>query len=334
MIGPISHIEPVLAVLKKHFGAPTRFGRSKRLFQFGTHYTCSINFSRELRGGKFFFGLSQEVLDPRADIPATTHGHFVLLVCGSDGSVLWLPRAEVLHAMRGVTTGKLDVFNEGGGYILQTTGHSKRDVTEYLNAVPEDCAANNTEAVAPEKSRVHSEMQVGLAKIGRAEGCNVWVPAGDRNVKFANESLRDLTCERLPNFGFDESTRRIVSNIDVLWLEKNVIRRAFEVEATTSIYSGLLRLNDLVLAQPNNRIELVIAADAARKKRVVGQMLRPTFGSLSGLCGFVSFDDIRAGVEQIETIQKKGATRVHGMLKAERLEPEDRATLNVADIRL
>jgi len=125
-----------------------------------------------------------------------------------------------------------------------------------------------------------------------------------------------------------------VGNIDVLWLEGNIIRRAFEVEATTSIYSGLLRLNDLVLAQPNNRIELVIAADAARKRRVVGQMLRPTFRSLSGLCGFVSFDDVRAGVEQIETIQKKGATRVHGMLRAERLDPGSGATLDVADIRL
>ena len=177
-------------------------------------------------------------------------------------------------------------------------------------------------------------MQVGLAKLGRAEGCNVWVPAGDRNVKFANENLRDLTCERLPNFGFDESTRRIVSNIDVLWLQGNIIRRAFEVEATTSIYSGLLRLNDLVLAQPNNRIELVIAADAGRKKRVVGQMLRPTFRSLSGLCTFVSFDDIRTGVEHIDSIQKKGATRVHGLLKTECLDPKGRATLDVADLLL
>ena len=157
MSGSASHIESVLARLRQHYGAPTRFGRSKRLFKFGNHFTCSINFSRELRGAKYFYGLSQEVLDPKADIPASANGHFVLLVCGSEGAVLWIPRAEVLQEMRGVTTGKLDVFHEEDCYILQTTGHPKKDVTEYLNAAPEDSASNNTDAEVPEKPRVHSD---------------------------------------------------------------------------------------------------------------------------------------------------------------------------------
>src|SRR5207302_5936868 len=107
-------------------------------------------------------------------------------------------------------------------------------------------------------------------KIGNAEGCHVWVPASDRNLRWRNEALRDFTCEKLPSFGFDENTRRVISNIDVLWLKGNVICRAFEIEATTSIYSGLLRLNDLILAQPNNRIDLCVVAEASRRARVIG----------------------------------------------------------------
>jgi hypothetical protein len=35
--------------------------------------------------------------------------------------------------MRNVSTRKLDVFTEGDTYILQTTGHPKINVTEFLN---------------------------------------------------------------------------------------------------------------------------------------------------------------------------------------------------------
>ena len=58
--------------------------------------------------------------------------------------------------------------------------------------------------------------------------CSVWVPPNDRNLSFKRESLAANTLDKLPNFGFEENTRRIVQNIDVLWLKKNVIRKAFE----------------------------------------------------------------------------------------------------------
>src|SRR5437016_3047172 len=85
-------------------------------------------------------------------------------------------------------------------------------------------------------------------------------PINDRNLAFQQTPFTKLTLAKLPNFGFEENTRRIVQNIDVLWLRRNVICKAFEIESTTSIYSGLLRLNDLVLAQPNNQIDVCITA--------------------------------------------------------------------------
>jgi hypothetical protein len=52
-----------------------------------------------------------------------------------------------------------------------------------------------------------------------------------RELQKRNTGLCNSSCdhsERLPNFEFDENTRRIVQSIDVLWLIKNVIHRAFE----------------------------------------------------------------------------------------------------------
>jgi len=55
---------------------------------------------------------------------------------------------------------------------------------------------------------------------------------------------------------------RTIQNIDVLWLQSqgHTIVGAFEIESSTSIYSGLLRLSDLVAMQPNLQIPLYIVA--------------------------------------------------------------------------
>src|SRR5206468_5293737 len=262
-------VDDVVRALQKRYGKPTAFGKS-RLYQFGDAITCSVNYSKRLRGEKYFFGLAQDVTDSRFHYPPTRLGEFVVLVCGGADKVLMLPRQLVLQAMRNVTTRKLDVFAEGDTYVLQTTGHPKINVTEFLNAFPADERAKKHPdeiPTTPTGDRAHVKIQSGLIRLGRAEGCSVWAPPNDRNLSYKGESFHSATLDRLPNFGFDENTRRIVQNIDILWLTRNVIRRAFEVESTTSIYSGLLRLNDLVLAQPNNQIRLFVVAPSGRREK-------------------------------------------------------------------
>jgi len=303
----------------------TPFGKS-RLYQFGDAISCSINYSKRLRGEKYFFGLAQEVTDSRSEYPPTRLGEFVVLVCGSADKVLMLPRPIVLQAMRNVVTRKLDVFAEAETYILQTTGHPKINVTEFLNAFP---AAGRPKEPTDEASskpgtdRAHVKIQCGLIKLGRAEGCSVWVPPNDRNLSYEGKSFASATLERLPNFGFDENTRRIVQNIDVLWLIRNVIHRAFEVESTTSIYSGLLRLNDLVLAQPNNQIALFVVAPSGRREKVFNQLIRPSFHALAHHCQFLSFEKVDDAVSRIQSLSDRRGVRVSGLLEGERLEFDD-----------
>jgi len=146
----------------------------------------------------------------------------------------------------------------------------------------------------------------------------VWVPTNDRNCSYQRQPFSTCTVGRLPNFGFDENTRRIVQNIDVLWLTKNVIRKAFEIEATTSIYSGLLRLNDLVLAQPNVQIELYLAAGKAKRDRVYAQLLRPSFQPLLPKCEFITFEDIEKQMERLQTFPVESGARVSGLVRGEK----------------
>lgn len=319
-------VEEVVRRLKKRYGTTSPFGRS-RLYQFGDVLTCSINYSKRLRGEKYFFGLAREVVDPCSRYPKTQFGEFVVLVCGDADKILMLPRALVLNAMRNVATRKLDVFAEAETFILQTTGHPRINVTEFLNAFPaakiSQRAADETEPEQIASDRAHVRAQSGLIQFGRAEGCTVWVPPGDRNLSYKGQSFAAATLGRLPNFGFDENTRRIVHNIDVLWLVRNVIHRAFEVESTTSIYSGLLRLNDLTLAQPNNRIELLIVARASRRAKVFNQLIRPSFQSLAQRCEFLSFENVDEAVSRIESLQETKSVRVSGLLQAERFEFQD-----------
>src|SRR6266487_432252 len=115
-------VDDVVRALQKRYGKPTAFGKS-RLLQFGDAITCSINYSKRLRGEKYFFGLATEVVDPRFRYPQTRLGEFVLLVCGSAETIIVLPRAILLEMTRNVPTRKIDIFVEDSAFVLQTTGH-------------------------------------------------------------------------------------------------------------------------------------------------------------------------------------------------------------------
>ena len=312
-------VQDVVSLLATRYGRAEQFGRS-RLFKFGSSLACSINYSK-LLGHKYFFGLSSEVVEPSCKYPVTKFGDFVLLVCGSADKTLVLPRSLIFDSMCGVPSRKVDVFWEDGTYVLQTTKHPKLNVTEFLNAFPKqkpvEREASEDSTEVDKVDRAHVRMQWALIQLGRAEGCSVWVPPNDRNLAHKRQSFAASTLERLPNFGFDENTRRIVHNIDVLWLSKNVIRKAFEIESTTAIYSGLLRLNDLVLSQPNNKIDLYIVASAARRERVHQQLIRPSFQSLIPRCQFVGFDFVEEQVKRLEALSPDADARVSGLIRGE-----------------
>jgi hypothetical protein len=155
--------------------------------------------------------------------------------------------------------------------------------------------------VAPEsplEARESIRVQALLAAIGARMGLKVWLPKNDRAAVLGEwKGDHDALLERLP-LNYDDVTLKTVERIDVLWLKGRSIQRAFEVEHTTSIYSGLLRMADLLALQPNMDIRLHIVAPEERRDKVFAEIRRPVFsllerGPLSESCTFISYESVR-----------------------------------------
>jgi hypothetical protein len=148
----------------------------------------------------------------------------------------------------------------------------------------------------------HTHVQWLLGKVGRKLGCRVWVAANDRRRRWRGESLGALSIARFPSLGLDPDSQRIITLIDVVWLRgPNQVAAAFEIEHTTSIYSGLLRLADLAALSPNLNFPLYIVAPRARLEKVRRELLRPTFQALElhRKCAFFSAESLIASADSI-----------------------------------
>ena len=157
----------------------------------------------------------------------------------------------------------------------------------------------------------HTEIQFQLLQLGSDMGFELWVARNDRSRKWNGMPLGEIPgiVMELPT-QFNEATNRTIELIDVLWLKGNSIVSAFEVECTTSIYSGLLRMSDLLALQPNIEIKLFLVAPDDRAEKVEQEILRPTFTlrekPLSRICGFLSFSKL---MTKLEGIRKLGLAR-------------------------
>jgi len=153
------------------------------------------------------------------------------------------------------------------------------------------------------RSTEHTEMQWLLLKLGEDMGFDVWVARNDRGKQYKGKSFSELPRIKtdLP-LQFDDATNKTIELIDVLWLQGNAILAAFEIESTTSIYSGLLRMSDLIAMQPNLNIPLYLVAPDERREKVMTEVNRPTFSRLnpplSNICRFISFSGLKDQINQ------------------------------------
>jgi len=122
-------------------------------------------------------------------------------------------------------------------------------------------------------------MQWRLIRLGQLARCDVWVPRGDQPKQYEGHQFRDFV---LHEFHEALDVPRSIKNIDVVWeFGPYSIKSAFEIEHSTSIYSGILRLSDLRAEAPNSNYPLFIVASEDRRRKVFEELSRPTF---SGPC--------------------------------------------------
>jgi hypothetical protein len=125
----------------------------------------------------------------------------------------------------------------------------------------------------------HDEMQWRLIRLGQLARCDVWVPRNDQAKQYEGHKFRDSV---LSEFHQTLDVPRSIQNIDVVWkFGPYSIKSAFEIEHSTSVYSGILRLSDLRAEAPNSNYPMFIVASEDRRKKVFEELRRPTF---SGPC--------------------------------------------------
>ena len=124
-------------------------------------------------------------------------------------------------------------------------------------------------------------MQGQLRDLGFRLGFDVWIASNDQSRGYQNGTLGQGCLATLPSAIQTIAGGDAVRLIDVLWLEKetHVPVAAFEVEHSTSIYSGIVRMLDLALGFKANNcpIRLFLVAPDKRADEVRFQLRRPAF---------------------------------------------------------
>jgi len=112
----------------------------------------------------------------------------------------------------------------------------------------------------------HDEMQWRPIRLGPLARCDVWVPRADQPRQYEGHQFRNFVLREIPpDLGFTEEHRKYRRR----WkFGPYSIKPAFEIEHSTSIYSGILRLSDLRAEAPNSNYPLFIVASEDRRKKL------------------------------------------------------------------
>jgi len=101
--------------------------------------------------------------------------------------------------------------------------------------------------------------------------------------------------DKFPDINVTSDTLNTIKLIDLIWFEKGTDRIvcAFEVEKSTSIYSGILRLTDLSFSLPSHQSKLYIVIPNNREKEVKLQLNRPSIQNSELEIMYILTSDLR-----------------------------------------
>ena len=222
--------------------------------------TAIVNGFNALFGDKKKLGSWQSYLEMRGAIVEANNGvrHLLSKDLGAFAGLLFE-----------IGAGRLPVR----GNVESVLAEGKARAEKAARARHEDVLAERRE------ESEHTRIQYLLIKVGRALGYDVYVARNDRNRSCEGQSFSMLTVPELPPTDWPPEVRETVSLIDVIWLARGTgeVVCAFEVEKSTSIYSGILRLEDLARSLPADATPLFIVAPDAREREVMAQLNRPAF---------------------------------------------------------
>ncbi|HXX15911.1 MAG TPA: hypothetical protein VEJ47_13495 [Candidatus Eremiobacteraceae bacterium] len=285
--------DEVLAVVRQRFGPVSKLSGGNSLFTIGNDAArIYFRYSRVHADGQTFFGLRQ--VDLRR---LEAHNSYICFVADDGSPPVLLPFADFEELFRQAQPAadgqyKVQISSRKGPLELYVPRQGRFNVEGYVGL---DILQRSLEAERMREVREfsHARVQTLLAEIGQLKGYDVFVPASD--VGKIQWSKPDRFRIR-GNVPFEiKDIGPLLSEIDVVWVTPacDSIEGAFEVEHTTTIYSALLRFNDVLLT--DSRItRFSVVSEEGRRSLFARQLFRPTFrrSGLSELTSFLEYSNV------------------------------------------
>jgi hypothetical protein len=278
--------------LQRRFGELRKMAGSDSLYLIGNDAArVYIRYSKVHPGGRTFFGLRE--VDLRQ---LEGHNSFLCFLLNDGSLPLIIPFSDFEEVFRGAETASDGQYKvqlaQRDTLELYVARQGRFNVEGYVGFDVIDRSLSATELRAA-LNLSHSQVQTLLACVGSLKGYDVFVPTCDVGRLDWSLTGRFQVLEDIPS-GF-EPVRSVLSEIDVAWVEggRNTIAALYEVEHSTTVYSGLLRFNDMLLTNPNVSRFAIVSNDA-RRGLFARQLFRPTFrkSGLSELCSFLEYGNV------------------------------------------
>jgi len=268
-----------------------------------------LRYSKLHAGHRTFYGLRRQDL-----LKLQGHRSFICFIWDDQTEPLILPYEKYEDLFQTISPApdgqyKTQVILHPDGVELYVAGGGRFNVESYLGWKELQQANEHTETACPELT--HSQVQTLLGAIGSAKGFHIWIPQNDRgSLDWKNVPKFEMT-NVLPSAY--ENVREIAEQVDVLWVVKGggLIQALYEVEHSTTIYSGLLRFNDIHLATPSLQARFSIVAEDVRRGRFSRQLNRPTFqaSGLHDLCGFLEYAEVYGWYKRLSSVPIERSSR-------------------------
>ncbi len=283
-------VEEVKEKIASRHGKLERIGSGRSLFSISTtNTTIYFRYSKVLGKSKpyAFFGLRKE------DVSLARGGDFyICFITDTPGAIFSIPFTDFEACY--------DYANVGGDNQYKTMLFFKKEGVELYIPQSGRFTAEpyrgldgvlNKQGAVPAPQLDHSSAQTLAGAIGALKGHSVWFPKNDLDKIDRNVMDFSHLCRKLPSYGAVADA--IFQEIDVIWIGDGRPVALFEVEHSTPIYSGLLRINDILISSAS-AIDAKIIAEQSRRDAFQRQIRRPTFNAhkLENKVSFISYDNV------------------------------------------
>ena len=233
-----------------------------------------------------------------------------------------------------INVGSLAVFLQNKGKLAKTkTGGFQFHCIQtedglYLREMPELYCNKVTEVLFPDSKRdfsrikeiskiinieikdevelTHYDLQAKLVLVGSYLGFRTFVPAPDKNKDTIFGTLGDLCTENeIPEGAIPAMSLSTIKFVDVMWFdEEGYPTHAFEVEHSTDITKGLLRLYQV----HKLRIKMFIISAEMNKNRFQREVSKSPFVRIKNEFIFKNYEDLDeffSSVKQFSQMREK-----------------------------